>query len=222
MAEQPKIVVWGIETPRTLRVHWALHELGLDYETRPIGSRTGETRSSAYQALNPRQKIPAIEIDGEPLAESAAIVTALGERFGGDFVPPAGTPERGRYYQWCFWIMTELDAHTLYVMRRHRDLADLYGEAPNAIEAAQDYFIWQAEVAAAEIEARGPFLLGDHFTGADLLLTTCLDWAHLYGVPLPDELADYRAGIAKRPAYRRALAANFPTGMPAAAQEGNA
>ena len=39
------LVLWGIGTSRTLRAHWALRELGLDYQSRPIQSRTGETKT---------------------------------------------------------------------------------------------------------------------------------------------------------------------------------
>jgi len=187
-----------------------LHELGLPYETKAIGSRTGETRSDAFRALNPRQKIPAVEIGDEVLAESAAIVTALAERHApGRLVPEAASAARARYDQWCFWVMTELDAHTLYVLRRHRDLADLYGEAPNAVAAARDYFAWQLATAEGEIDARGPYLLGDGFTGADLLLTTCLDWALFYQLPIGVVLEDYRKRIAARPAYQQAFRLNF-------------
>lgn len=205
-----EIVVWGVGTTRTMRVHWTLHELGLAYETRPIGSRTGETRTDAFTALNPRQKIPAVEIGDERLAESAAVTTTLLERFAsGTLIPEAGTPERALYYQWCFWIMTELDAHTLYVMRRHQDLANLYGEAPNAIQAAREYFAWQLGVADDEIASRGPYLLGDSFTGADVLLTTCLDWALVYGMSIGDALSAYRERVTARPAYADAFALNF-------------
>ena len=204
------IVVWGVGTTRTMRAHWVLHELGLGYETRAIGSRTGETQTAAFRSLNPRQKIPVLQLGSLTLAESGAIVTTLGERFAdGTLVPKAGTRERALYYQWCFWVMTELDAHTLYVMRRHQDLSDLYGEAPHAITAAREYFAWQLHTAEAEVRERGPYLLGDSFTGADLLLTTCLDWALVYKLPIGDELTAYRAGIALRPAYREAFQRNF-------------
>jgi len=43
------ITVWGAATSRTIRVHWALHELGLDYEPKLIGSRTGETQGETFQ-----------------------------------------------------------------------------------------------------------------------------------------------------------------------------
>ena len=34
-----KLILWGVGTKRTLRAHWALHELDLPYECRPIMSR---------------------------------------------------------------------------------------------------------------------------------------------------------------------------------------
>lgn len=59
-AEKPGLMLWGAGTPRTLRAHWMLHELGLPYEIQPIGSRTGETQAPEFAKLNPREKIPAL------------------------------------------------------------------------------------------------------------------------------------------------------------------
>jgi glutathione S-transferase len=208
----PNRVVWGVGTTRTLRVHWMLHELGLPYETRAIGPRTGETQAEAFTKLNPRQKIPVLE-DGElVLAESAAIATYLAETYGAGtgLAPPAGTRERAHYYEWCFFVMTELDAHTLYVMRRHGDLASLYGEAPNAVRAAEEYFAKQVAVAGRALEAGGPFLLGERFSAADILLASCLLWAVHYSLPLSDALHAHRERTISREACRRALAVNFP------------
>ena len=51
---------------------------GLEYERRPIGSRTGETQTDEFTRINPSQKIPVLQ-DGEfTLTESAAIVTYVG------------------------------------------------------------------------------------------------------------------------------------------------
>jgi len=46
------IKVWGIGTPRTLRVHWALHELDLAYDCEPVMPRSEGARSSEYARLN--------------------------------------------------------------------------------------------------------------------------------------------------------------------------
>ena len=107
-----------------MRPHWALHELGLDYEKRMVASRSGELQEPEFRALNPREKIPVLQ-DGElTLVESAAIVNYLGDCYGAGsgLTPPAATRDRARYDQWCFFIMMELDAHTLYVIRKHAGL----------------------------------------------------------------------------------------------------
>jgi glutathione S-transferase len=52
--------------------------------------------------------------------------------------------------------------------------------------------------------------MGDRFSIADILLTTCLDWALADGIRMSDELLSYRRRVALRPAYRAALERNFP------------
>lgn len=59
-ATDAKRVLWGGATSRTLRAHWMLHELGLEYDARLIGSRTGETQTPEFRRLNPREKIPVL------------------------------------------------------------------------------------------------------------------------------------------------------------------
>ncbi len=204
-------VLWGVGTPRTMRAHWMLHETGLDYETRPIGSRTGETQTPEFRALNPREKIPVLQ-DGElVLAESAAIVTYLAETYGKrqGLIPPAGA-ERAAYFEWCFFALSELDAHSLYVIRRHGDLASLYGEAPNALEAAGAYFEKHAGVAEAQLADGREFVLGANFTGADILLGTCLAWGSFLGLKLGEASRAYVKRISQRPAQQSAAAVNYP------------
>jgi glutathione S-transferase len=72
-----RLVLWGIGTSRTVRAHWALHELGLDYECRAILPRTGETQTAEYTELNPRQKIPLLQDGDFKIAESPAIAAYL-------------------------------------------------------------------------------------------------------------------------------------------------
>jgi glutathione S-transferase len=187
-----------------------LHELGLVYETRPIGSRTGETQTAEFSKLNPRQKIPLLQ-DGEiTLAESAAIVTYLAESYGQakGLIPPPLTPERAAYFEWCFFTMMELDAHTLYVIRKHTQLAGIYGEAANAVLAARAGFEKQVRVAEQALQAKGPYILGNAFTGADILLATCLGWAERLDVPLTATLHAYFERATSRPAYRLGHLAN--------------
>jgi glutathione S-transferase len=206
------LVLWGVGTPRTMRAHWMLHELDLAYESRPIGSRTGETQTPEYTRLNPGQKIPVLQDGDFVLSESAAIVNYLAQRYGAsrNLALPASTRERARYDEWCYFVMMELDADTLYVIRRHEGLPEIYGEAPNAVKAARDCFRQQAQAAAQRLASTGPFVLGERFSGADVLLTTCLANAVRRQIELPDALNEYVARCTAREAYRLAEAANRP------------
>ncbi|MFP6817124.1 MAG: glutathione S-transferase N-terminal domain-containing protein, partial [Pseudomonadales bacterium] len=130
------LAIWGGASSRTLRVHWMLHELGIDYQPRLIGPRTGETETDEFRRLNPKGKIPVL-VDGDlVLTESVAIVTYLGDTYGPDagLIPKPYSLARARYNEWTSFVQMELDAHTLYVMRKHRDLAAVYGAAPAAVQ----------------------------------------------------------------------------------------
>ena len=50
MAGAPDLTLWGVGTSRTVRPHWAMFELGLPYKVKPIGPRTGETKTEEYTA----------------------------------------------------------------------------------------------------------------------------------------------------------------------------
>lgn len=212
MSQADTRILWGVGTSRTLRALWMLHELELPYEHKRITSRSGETLTPEYTRLNPSQKIPALQEGSFVLTESAAIVNYLAATHGAakNLCPPADAKARARYDQWCFFAMMELDANTLYVIRKHEDLHAIYGEAPHALQAARDGFARQARAAAARLVDGGPYVLGEHFSGADILLTTCLVNGIRRNVELPAALHDYLARTTARAAYQRALALNQP------------
>jgi glutathione S-transferase len=208
----PRLVLWGVGTSRTLRAHWALHELGLEYECRPILPRTGETKTPEYSALNPRQKIPLLQDGDFTIAESPAIAAYLSNIYGSseNRLIPSDPREHAIWLEWCFYAATELDATSLYVMRRHRDLKHIYGESPVALESAADYFATQLRHAEQALQDGRSFLVGGRFTTADMLLTSCLTWAVDYRVPVTAACLAYMKRITSRPAYRTSVAANTP------------
>jgi len=204
--------LWGIGTPRTLRVHWALHELGLAYDSEPVMPRSEGTRSSEYARVNASRKVPTLVDGAWVLSESGAIVNHLLRTYGGlkGLLPPAGGTPLARYEEWCYFALMELAATSTYVIRRHLDLHEVYGEAPAAIAAAREYCA-QALVVAAQRLGDAPFAMGDEFSGADILLTTCLNSAVRRQIDMPPSLIRYRERATARDAYRAAFASNHPT-----------
>lgn len=216
MATSSDLTLWGIGTSRTVRAHWAMHELGLSYETRAIGPRTGETKTAEYTALNPRQKIPLLQDGDFCIGESAAIVAYLSSTYS--TAEKGLIPESQRDYaawlEWCFFIVAELDSTSLYVMRRHgpgdSGLGHIYGVAPEVVAKAGEYFQTQLRHVEAALADGRTYLMGERFSSADILLTTCLDWAMAFGVGICDNAHPYLARIRQRPAYQLGAAANRP------------
>jgi len=205
-----ELILLGTGTSRTMRAHWMLLELGLDYESRPIQSRSGETLTEQFRRLNPRHKVPVLQHKSFVLTESAAILQYLSDIFADrtKLYMPQDAHARASLNEWCYFIMTELDAASLYIVRRHEGLASIYGEALSAVDSAKTYFLHNLEAMAPRI-AEAPYLFGELLSTADILLTTCLDWASASGIALPQAAVDYRRRMAQRPAYQEALARNF-------------
>lgn len=210
VSEKRKLVVWGVGTSRTMRVHWLLHELGLVYETKRIESRTGETQSDDYSRINPRQKIPTL-VDGDlVVTESAAIMRHL-RRISSNLPYDdyqLSMQGQAAYDEWLSFMLMELDATSLYVVRRHRDLPDIYGEAENAVASSIAYFEKMLNSVADQLAGKS-FIWGSTFSELDILMTLCLDWASFVGAQIPGQVSGYQQGIKSRPAYSAATKFNF-------------
>jgi glutathione S-transferase len=204
------LTVWGVGTTRTFRVHWLLHELGLDYETRRIESRTGETLTDEYIRLNPKQKIPTLVHGDFVLSESLAIMRYL--RRISAALPfdqyQRSAEGQGVYDEWASFILMELDATSLYIVRRHRDLPQIYGEAPLAVSGAVEYFEKMMNAAAPRIGS-DQFLWGSCFSELDILMAGTIEWARAVGVSLPTRAEEYHARVTDRDTYRAAKRHNF-------------
>jgi glutathione S-transferase len=207
------LILWGVGTARTIRPHWALFELDLPYTKKPIGPRTGETKTTEYTKLNPRQTVPLLQDGDLTLGESAAIVAYLANTYPSKdrSLVPSSRRDYAKWLEWCFFIVTELDSTSLYVMRRHgtnKGLAHLYGDAPVVVSQAADYFRQQLRFVDSALADGREYLMGDQFTTADILLTTCLTWAIDYDVGISDVAVPYLNRNIKRQAYIAAERAN--------------
>ena len=214
MATAPNLTLWGVGTSRTVRPYWELAELGLKYETYAIVPRTGETKTTEYTKLNPRQKVPLLQDGDFSIGESAAIVAYLSKTYGSPdkALIPDDKQAYAKWLEWCFFIVTELDSTSLYVMRRHsaNALGPIYGVAPAVVAKAGEYFREQLRHVEVALSDGRTYLMGEQFTSADILLTTCLEWAIAYGVGICDNAHPYLERIQKRPGYQRGIAANVP------------
>ena len=203
--------IWGAGTARTLRPIWMAEELGLEYKLFPIGPRTGETQTKEFTKLNKKQKIPLLKHDDFILSESVAICRYLRRISNSkNIFSPQDDKTMALEDEWCNFIYGELDETSLYVMRRHFDLKDIYGDSPKVVESCRNYF--EKYLAIIEnILSYQDTLFGYDFGLADILLTTCLDWAKAYEFNLPLNVSRYHESTRNREAYKIAFDINYKT-----------
>ncbi len=203
-------ILWGVGTSRTIRAHWALIELNLSYKTEIIRTRTTDTETAAFKSVNPRQKIPVLQDGTLTMGESAAIVTYLAESYSTEQVNliPDNPKARAKYFEWMSFICMELDATSLYVLRRHWSLPEIYGDSPVANKASEDYFNRMITAADKLKNPKQKYLLETGFSGVDILMTTTLKWAIDYNQKIPNDFMEYLDHMVNRPGYIAALEAN--------------
>ena len=96
-------------------------------------------------------------------------------------VPPVGSSLRGQYDALISCICTELDAQGLWIHRKHDTMSQqLTGTSPNqpAVEHAKEHF---KRINTYLAYLCNPYLLGAHFTAADILYIHCLQWSQSIG-----------------------------------------
>ena len=203
-------ILWGVGTSRTIRAHWALIELKLSYKTEIIRTRTTDTETAAFKSVNPRQKIPVLQDGTLTMGESAAIVTYLAESYSTEQVNlvPDNPKARAKYFEWMSFICMELDATSLYVLRRHWSLPEIYGDSPVANKASEEYFNRMITAADKLTNPKQKYLLETGFSGVDILMTTTLKWAIDYNQKIPTNFMEYLDHMVNRPGYIAALEAN--------------
>ncbi|MGB8701224.1 MAG: glutathione S-transferase family protein [Thermosynechococcaceae cyanobacterium] len=170
--------------------------------------------------MHPGRKIPCIQDGAFTLSESAAICLYLAEKYGsGKLLPDVEIEQRSRFFQVCFYVMTELDTHTLYVIAKHGgSLVQYYKPSPEAVEVAIAGFNQQILVADSWLDSSGAYILGQMFTVADILLCTCLmsavRLAEQFPLQIPDKLTTYMKNLQTRRAFRIAEIANQVVAKP--------
>lgn len=160
----------------SLCVHWLLLELQQPFELSLLDTANQQQKSAAYLKLNPAGRVPCLVVDGEPLAETAALLMLLAERHPeAGLAPPVGSAARGAYLQWMLWLANTL----MPAFRAWFYPAEPAGPEHEAAAKAQARAVIEAcwERADALFADGRPWLLGERQSAADFLFTMLMRWS---------------------------------------------
>jgi glutathione S-transferase len=187
---------WAPQT-RSSRAIWMLEEAGVDYEVEVVGIRDADREDSAeFRAASPMRKVPALQDGNVQMAESAAICLYIADRYcAGTLAPAIDDPERGRFLYWLMYTPAVVEP--------------TMSEKINKIQPNRGRNGWgdfnSMIVTLSDGVGRGPWILGEQFTAADVMLGSSVHFLHLFGL-LGDApvLLDYVDRCRQRPAFKAA------------------
>ncbi len=197
--------LYGSKNSRSIRVAWALEEVGATYDYERIWMMKGQGQSPEFKAVNPAGKIPVLQDGAMNLTESGAIILYIADKFPEARLLPTELAARGEAYRWFFYAITEVEPH-LWAIAQHRFALP----EDKRISALEPTSTWQLARALRPIEkflGQREFIAGDAFTVADIVTTHCLTWALSAKLEGPgDACLAYIGRMKQRPAYQAAMA----------------
>ena len=176
---------------RATITHWMLEECGAEYELVHIDFDKKENKGEAFREINPAGKLPALTDGAVRMYENSAICLYLADRYAEAGLAPApDAPERGRYLTLCVYATSQLEP--------------AIGDALLKVETSSSRG-WTDVATALEVVERelgdGPYLLGERFSAADVLIGSTLWWYKQFGgTRLSPTLTAYVERVTARPA----------------------
>lgn len=174
------IVFYHSPNTRSSGTRTLLEELGAPYEMHVLNMKAGEQREPGYLAINPMGKVPAIKVGDALVTEQVAIFLYLADRFPAKGLAPAiDDPLRGPYLRWMIYYAACFEPGVVdFAMKREPAQPAMcpYGDYDTMIKTVYD-----------QLE-KGPYLLGDRFSAADVLWGGALAWMTMFKL-IPENAA---------------------------------
>jgi glutathione S-transferase len=164
--------------------HAAIEEIGLKCEFVQVDLQKKAHQRPEYLKLNPKGRVPVL-VDGNfVLTESAAIVMHLADSHpAANLAPAPGTEERARWYQWLLYLSNTLQPAFLEYFYPEKTFANAPNTQQQLKASAERRLAGMFIYIDTELAARGPYLLGDNFSAADLFMHMLARWSRWFEKP---------------------------------------
>lgn len=194
------VVLYHHPMSRAATALWMLEEVGIPYTLRHVELMHGEQQEEPHRRINPMGKLPALEDGDAVVTETAAIGVYLADRYAsGRLAPTLQDPVRGAFLRWCFYSPSVIEpccmAHSAE-----------WEYSPGS--AGWGRYDRMLETLDGALEP-GPWLLGERFTMADVVLGSTLRFMRRFDmIDARPSISAYIERLNQRPALQAADARN--------------
>ena len=188
---------------RDLRVRWALEEVGRPYDTELLNARS--PRPEEYLARQPFDQVPAFTDGDLQLFETGAILLYLGEQ--DERLLPAQGQARWDAIAWLFAALNSVEPTFSRLVAY-----DIFNKDADWAAGARESAVGMCKQKLKRVDdaLAGKEWLAGRFSIADIAMVTVLNnIRHTDLVAQYPSLAAYHKRGTERPAYKRALEAQF-------------
>jgi glutathione S-transferase len=158
-----------------------LTEAGADFKVCDLNTRANQHKSPEFLALNPKHKVPALLIDGEPLTENVAIQLFIARTFPSARLLPQDPKAELKAVSLMAWFASTIHPH-LTPNARPENYCDMPGSAESVKRVAGK--LLDEDFAIADELLAGREWLFEHFTAPDAYFFWCFRRALSFGVDL--------------------------------------
>nr|ABQ02262.1 glutathione S-transferae zeta 2 [Bombyx mori] len=148
------------------RVRAMLHAKSIPFEERPVDIvKTGKQLTEEYRAINPAQKVPALEIDGVTLVESTAIIQYIEDTRPEPKLMPDTALQRARMREICETIVSGIQPLQNFGLKKHLGTEEKF-------LSFTKYWTERGLQTLNDLLAKtsGAYCIGDQITLADICL----------------------------------------------------
>jgi glutathione S-transferase len=186
--------------------HITLEESGAKYEAKPVLLAKGEHLTPEYKKINPRSKVPALQLDdGAVVTENTAILQWIGRNFPQKNLLPKDELGQVRCISTCAWLSNTVHPCFTHIFRPEK-FTEEESARPGIKEMGKKSFWTNLQEIDGIIDGN-QWLMGSQFTVCDPYALVFYGWASRIELPVK-ELKNYTAWkdrMVQRPAVRTVL-----------------
>ena len=193
-----ELVLYYAPQTRSFTALWLLEELGASYRLEAFALRSMRHKEPDYRALHPMGKVPLVVDRGVAVPELGAQAIYLADRYTERALAPSiEEPARAAYLRWILFASAIIEPAMAEKM---------FGWESQPTAVAWGSYDQMIEVLTAAI-SEGPWLLGERFTVADVLVGSAARFGVMFGAfPQEGPIVDYVGRLSEREAFERASA----------------